>query len=328
LSNGMQGAALTVQAVPITAEPAVAHVAGSFIERSTMAGINVLGSMASVERTVIRDTATQPADDAFGEGIHVQLDQGNRATLALERSLIEHNHSSGIAALGSDIQLNASVVRATQPNAAGLDGIGIGVLSLSNQATTLAIESSVIEDVFEVGVLADESQLTMKTTRVSRVLPQRADGSGGVCVSVQNVSGPQVDASVEHSALGPCSSFGLEASGSRLAASNVVVTDVAAGASDGLLGDGVSIISFETPASATLSALSISRSYRAGISNFGAAVVLSDSLLDCNELDLAAQGFETSPFSFEDGGNNQCGCGESTSPCRLQQTMLEPPSQP
>jgi hypothetical protein len=328
LADDTFGVAMALQAVPLGGAPSSAQVRGSLIERNTAAGIFMIGSAATVERSVIRDTATQPSDDSSGEGVHVQPDGNNRGSLTLTRSLVEASHTSGIGALGSDVVLNASVVRGTLPNAAGLDGIGVGALEAPGQGSTLSIEDSVIENVYEAGVFVELSTLTMRHTRVERVHPQQSDGAAGFCVNVQNVSGAPPEALVERSSISDCASFGLIASGSQLSANNVTIADVGPTAEGGLFGDGISVMSFEVPGSATLTGLTISGSERAGISSFGASVSLADSLFECNGIDLAAQSFETIPFSFQDGGNNVCQCGETVGTCRLQQSELQPPSRP
>ena len=79
------------------------------------------------------------------------------------------------------------------------------------------------------------------------------------------------------------------------------------------------------PTTLTLTRATIENVPRAGVSNFGASVIVRDTLLECNAIDLDGEPFEGNPFRFSDEGNNDCGCTDNRGPCKVLTTNIEPP---
>jgi hypothetical protein len=90
----------------------------------------------------------------------------------------------------------------------------------------------------------------------------------------------------------------------------------------------MAVISFGPVASASFEGGRIEASSRAGISNFGAQVTVTDATLECNPIHFAAQNVDTIAFGFADGGGNHCGCSDTKEECSLQLTELQAPEPP
>ncbi|HZO12260.1 MAG TPA: hypothetical protein VFB62_03350, partial [Polyangiaceae bacterium] len=89
-------------------------------------------------------------------------------------------------------------------------------------------------------------------------------------------------------------------------------------------GDGILAVTLESAAHAELTRTRVEQWKRAGISSFGADIVLGSSVLECNTIQLDGE-LHQSGFTFEDAGGNVCGCNGETSPCKVVSSNLEPP---
>jgi hypothetical protein len=110
--------------------------------------------------------------------------------------------------------------------------------------------------------------------------------------------------------------------GSMLTLDHTLVRDTAVSAVDQLHGDGVVVVS---GSSALVIHSAIMNNARAGIAAFAALVSLSDTELSCNGFDLAGELYEGVSSTFEDGGNNRCGC-PADDVCKLVSAGLTPPA--
>jgi hypothetical protein len=95
---------------------------------------------------------------------------------------------------------------------------------------------------------------------------------------------------------------------------------------DGLLGDGIVVVTNHQTAGAAVWASAIESSSRAGIASFGAAVGLDHVWLECNQIQLDGEPFLNHDFAFDDQGGNVCRCGPTEGECQVVSAQLEPPS--
>ncbi|MBI4701292.1 MAG: right-handed parallel beta-helix repeat-containing protein [Deltaproteobacteria bacterium] len=129
-----------------TGQRAAVTVRTSLIERNHEVGVCVLGSDASIEASVVRDTQSDAKGEwEFGRGISIERDPdtGERAEVAVRSSFIEMNRGVGVFVAGSDATIEASVVRDTQPHGDGRFGDGVVVVSKSASATALVIATRI-----------------------------------------------------------------------------------------------------------------------------------------------------------------------------------------
>jgi len=101
----------------------------SLVERNVSGGLFVLGSNATVERIVIRDTRPTP-EGAGGRGVNLQyhVDTGAPAHATIKNSLITQNREYGVLLIGSDATIEATHIDANTANTAGALGDGLGAL--------------------------------------------------------------------------------------------------------------------------------------------------------------------------------------------------------
>jgi hypothetical protein len=159
---------------------------GSLVEDTVEVGVYVTGSDATLDATVVRRTLPRP-DATMGRGIYVGpscsdaagCDPNSRANVTVRRSVIEQNHETGMLVLGSDVIVDTTVVRDTQPNVAdGWDGRGMTVQPVCtetgcNPQTSIAtITSSLIERNHEFGIDNAGSDITVESTVVRDTQPR------------------------------------------------------------------------------------------------------------------------------------------------------------
>src|SRR5262249_41990593 len=106
-----------------------ASIRSSVVDRSHDEGIFVLGSDATIESTIVRDTAERVSDGTHGEGVLVQerIETRAPATAIVRASRIEHNRGTGLFATSATGSVETTYVTSTQPWIDGAFGDGIGV---------------------------------------------------------------------------------------------------------------------------------------------------------------------------------------------------------
>ncbi|MBW2454760.1 MAG: right-handed parallel beta-helix repeat-containing protein [Deltaproteobacteria bacterium] len=194
--------------VESTLGPTSIHVRGSLIEQNHDIGLAVSGSDAIVDATVVRATLPHPSSGSGGIGINVELachntstglqcDPTARASANVTHSLIEQNHEVGIFAVGADVTVDATVVRATLPRLSDqMGGMGIeiqawcthtptGVLCDPAARASASVTHSLIEQNHEVGLFVVGSDAIIDATVVRDTLPRVSDQAHGVGVNIQ-----------------------------------------------------------------------------------------------------------------------------------------------
>jgi hypothetical protein len=299
----------------------------SIVERNTRTGVVLFDSDATIDATVVRDTAADETN-VFGRGISATtLTDGS--TLALTASLVERNHSGGVAFFGSTGTVHASVVRSVVPDREGRSrAVSAQAHSDTGRRSNLTITSSIAADTTEYGLLAINSDLTVDATLVQDIRAN-ADGFYGRGIQVQDapagaapafatgtLRATLVERTVETGIL-----FVGHTTGSVDACA---VRDTAAGA-DGVLGDGIVSWSSEGLSTVSVTSTRVDRSARATLSSFGGAVTLRNSAFVCQAFDFAVEPWEGQPTVLEDLGGVTCGCPDPQPGCRAQSYALTPP---
>ena len=64
---------------------------------------------------------------------------------------------------------------------------------------------------------------------------------------------------------------------------------------------------------------------RAAVSNFGAYVSLESNQFLCQGFDLQGEPYSGDDFTFDDFGDNWCGCGAPQGPCQVISSQVGPP---
>jgi hypothetical protein len=307
--------------------PTSCTVRASLFEHNRLTGVFSAGAEISVEASVVRDTlATAPFG---GRGITAQPEQfdGTAALLSVRGSLLERNVQAGAHISGSTAIIEATVVRDTQSDTAGIGGAGVTVQQwLDTGAPAFAtVHSSLLERNRSVAVFVAGAELTVETTVVRDTLAD-AQGRFGRGVGVQSLTetdGPG-RATLAHSLIARNTGFGVFVAGGDASINNCLITGTLQN-NDGLYGDAV-LTEFAGLASSTfVEASGIDGSARAGVATFGSVVSIGNSALRCNAFDLAGELHNGQDFAFENRGGNLCGCPMSDEECTLVSTGLKPP---
>ncbi|WP_437752273.1 right-handed parallel beta-helix repeat-containing protein [Sorangium sp. So ce1389] len=313
-----------------TRERGTVTLRASLVEQNHEAGVFVEESDATIEASVVRDT--EPRSNGTG-GFGIVAQDGatthQRATLALRGALLEQNREIGVLVVNSDVTIDASVVRDTQPRRNGFWGRGINIEHdpATRQRATLTLRGSRVEHNHELGVGVFASDATIEASVVRDTQP-RGDGRGGEGIRAQHDTDTQ-----ERSTLALRASLVEQnhEAGVVVFDSDATVEATVVRATrprrDETAGDGIAVVSSGAPAAVTVTSTQIESNARAGIASFSAAVLLVSSLVKCNRIDLDGEDtVEGKPFTFDGSKGNLCGCDNPDATCPVLSAELSPPA--
>ena len=190
-----------------------------------------------------------------------------------------------------------------------------------------------LERSHEIALVVSASDALVEATVVRDTVPQPVALAGGRGIHVQLSNlGASFDAAARASAAVVGSlvershDVSLFAVGSEIVVDRTVVRSTSPRAFDGFFGDGVVVISDTAPAQGAITNSVIGDSTRAGLANFGAAVSLRSTHLQCAGYELEGEPFDGLDFHFDDQGGNGCGCPEAKGTCVVESAGLEPPA--
>ena len=324
-ASGLGGWGLSAQLDPITGAPSTLMLRRSVLARNQELGVLVHGANAKVEASVIRDT--QPDADGFkGRGMSVQNDPMTAAgsTLVMQSSLVAQNHAIGIFVVGSEATLEASVVRATQPEL-GLFGRGISAQRELTTGTpaTLLVRSSLIDDNGELSVFVAGSDMTLETSVVRATHIDAAElGGRGVHAQLHDVPSTVL---LKSSLIEDSHEAGVAVLSSAAIIDACIIRNTETSPGWGM-GNGVMVVSNPGPASASIHATRIHQSAFAAVAAWGADVDIGGSALSCQSIDLNRESYAGQTANFGDLGGNGCGCPDATETCKALSAGLEPPT--
>jgi hypothetical protein len=190
-SDQQGGAGVVIVDDQATGLRSTANVRDSVVERNRDIGIFVLGSDATIEATVVRETRPRASDQKSGAGIAIQDHPatGERATAIVRASVVEYNHEIGMVIGGSDATIEATVVRGTEPRASDQQrGSGIGVTddAARGERASATVRASLVEGNRTSGVVIIASDATIDATVVRDTQAQASDGRFGDGVAVDS----------------------------------------------------------------------------------------------------------------------------------------------
>jgi hypothetical protein len=206
----------------------------SLIERSQEIGIAALGSLLSVDSTVVRDVATQLNVDGTGRGISVQALPPLRGGLELRNTLVANNHDAAVFLAGADAEITASLVRDTASGAVFFGGRGLTAQSHSMTAepSAVTVSDSRFERNVEGGIVVVGSSIDVRRVAVRDTLPSADLGLGrGIIVQADALGAPSFG-HVESSLVERATETGVFVSSSQLELLTSEVHDTQFGASD------------------------------------------------------------------------------------------------
>lgn len=321
--DGIGGYGLDVIETPIGVAGSVT-MTGSVLDRNVYAGARIIGAQAVLEGSVVRNTQSD-VDQLFGRGIAVQADPETavRGTAVIRSTLIEGNRDVGLFFAGADAVVDGALIRDTLPELGtetGGRGVGVQEMPPVSQWSDVRLVHSVVEDNHEIGVFVHHSRALIEDTVVRATKPTVADQRIGRGIEVDGLS----TATIRRVLVEDSHDAGVFVSRSTLLleASTIRGTLPSPGA-DGF-GDGMSIFADIEPAIVTVRGTRIETSARVGIGNFGASVLLANSVLECNLIHLNGEPIAPG-YAFEDAGGNACGCSSAEELCQVMSANLEVP---
>jgi hypothetical protein len=315
-----------------TGTAADATVRRSVIERNYDIGVVALGSSATIEGTVVRDTKPRVSDDLAGRGITANQDAtGNRGLITVRSTMIERNHEAGILVQGSDAVIEGVTVRGTLPLASTQQtGRGIDVFDglVAGQRSSVMLVASLLEQNHEVGILVAGSDATLHGVRVRETLPRPFDDRTGFGMAFYAVipTGERANATVKGAMVEDNFDNGVVVFGSEARFDGLLVRGTKFRADDGLYGDGMAMARHPDgpDANGHVVASRIDNNSRAGLAVFGATVTIGSTALVCNAIDLASEVYFDVAVTLDDAGFNDCGC-EKSKPCKAISAGIAPP---
>ena len=315
-------------------------IRGSVVEGSHYCGVCVEDSELLMERTTVRDTQPQQADNLLGFGVRIF---GVNAALAqrpygeIRASTIDGAYLVGLPLVGGEALVESTIVRNVQPRATDQyfgRPISLEPSNLTGLGSTATLRGVLAERGHEVGIHVLASEAAIESTWVRDIEPRAADQTFGAGIAYTLDIFSQVTASghVSQTVIENVHAAAFAVAGGVVTASDIQVEEALAQPS-GDFGDGIIVSSYLLlipgiyPSSLEIARATVRGSARAGIASFGADIFVGESLLDCNAIQLDGESVEGADYSFEDGGGNVCRCG-SEEICKVLSSGLEPPLPP
>jgi hypothetical protein len=301
-----------------TLGPTTITLRDALLENNGQAGIYIAGAEFTVERSEIRDPHTVQA-----LALPISMIPGLSTTshLAVSGSFVHGGKGAGVVVSGSTAVLEATAVHDTGPLESSQED-GEAVLAQRQAAdppTGIELRGVSIRRCHEAGLLAIDADVVVDATTVRDVKPEAASMDPGLGIAIQQ-STASYAASLSRTLVEATSGFGVMVAGAS-ATIDALLVHGTPGANEG---DGILAVTLESAAHAELTRTRVEQWKRAGISSFGADIVLGSSVLECNTIQLDGE-LHQSGFTFEDAGGNVCGCNGETSPCKVVSSNLEPP---
>lgn len=275
------------------------RVTDTLVEQCVDIGTYVAGAEVTVERSVVRGTLPSMSDQRFGRGLSVHPGpiSGSASQSAVRSSLVEQNREVGVAIVGSEIDLEGSVVRGTLPQAAD-QRLGRGIEVRRSETTGVAsialVRGSLIDRNHEAGAIFYASETTIEGTVVRGTLPQAADGLFGAGVVVEGsatVEAPST-AVVRASLVEKNHDLGMFILGSDATVESTVVRGTLPQAFDQSFGSGIGIQSnpaTTTPSTAVVRASVVADNHDHGMFIFGANVTVEGTIVSRTLLQTSDQ---------------------------------------
>lgn len=170
-------------------EGSEADIMASIIESNHWIGIKALGANVELSTSVVRNTLVDP-DGVSGFGVDCQEGTSTHSpsTVVVRGALIVENHELGIRNHNSNLTVEASVIRATQPSS---NGHGWGIYTYGDSLDgrySATIKATTIEKNRELAMLVEGTDADIDSCIIDTTIPN-LDGFFGRGISVQSTLG-------------------------------------------------------------------------------------------------------------------------------------------
>jgi hypothetical protein len=226
-SDGTLGDGITLQPNAQSAQCPSGRIRSSVVEASHNSGIVLIGGEVTLETSVVRDTLPQASDQRGGRGVVIQNDPGGcgSALATIRASSVERNTDVGILVVGSEVTIDATLVRqtASQPSDQ-LFGRGVAIQHspVTFGPSTATVTGCRLEGNRELGLVIMDSAATVQGTVVAGTLPL-ADGRFGDGLAVASVQGGAGSATLDSLRIEANARAGIANFGAAVAMRNTIL---------------------------------------------------------------------------------------------------------
>lgn len=308
--------------------PAHVTIDRFIVERAREVGVFASGGELTVARGVVRDIAANASGIAgYGFEIEGYAPMQATTTVHIDTTLVERSTNVAIGIAGADAVIEHTTVRDTAPAEDGTMGRGVSAQDYELPAS-LAIRWSLVERSYDLGIAVLGLPATLEGVRVRGTRAELSDSTGGRALNVQQGVDLTRRASVDvrWSIFEQSFDIGVVVVGSDATFESVRVGATSPRPSDGAYGDGIAAVAEDDAANVTLTDVWIEGSARAGLACFGCSANLTNSAFECNAIALDGEPYFDRAPSFQDAGDNICGCSGATEACKVLTSQLDPPA--
>ncbi len=286
-------------------------------------GVVLWGGGGTIDGLAVRDIHLDPDGLATGIGLRNDLDDGGPGSVDVHGSLVERSASTGIVVANSNATIDRTAVRDIAP-AGPTFGEGILASGFGKQPAKLTLTRSLVDGAREVGVWALGGQVVVEDSAIQALRPDMDGVAAGAAADDAPIGKTTTPASLTLRRVTIDGAVGYGVGIFHKSAAVIEDSVIRNTAANGMVqGDGVSVISSD--ATAKVTGTKIEHSARAAIAAFGAKVSIGGSSLSCQSFDLDGEPFMGQNHSFDDLGDNACGCPDAKSGCHATSEKLAPP---
>ncbi len=260
----------------------------SLVERTHSAAFLIRAIDVTIEESVLRDTQAAP-NGSFGDAVAVRHDASGPtpARVSVRSSVIERSRDAGITIEASEVTVDATVIRDTEPEASSADfGFGITTSDGTGLRASVAVRGSVLERNHAAAIFLTGADATVETTTIRDTLPLAASGAGRGIEVAPSASGEPARATVRSTLVERSVGCGVLVSGGDATLEATLVRDTQA-ALDGNFGRGVQVQPHKLEGQATtgrvgslaMRGCAVERSVDVGLSIVSAGATIDGTLV-------------------------------------------------
>lgn len=253
-------------------------IKGTLVERATAVGVVAIHAEATLDGTVVRDTAMDAG--RYGDGVLVQ----QASTLAMRGSIVSGNTEFGVYVFGSNATIDASVVKDTKPLGGGTLGRGLEIESDDVNPAEVTVRGSVVAANHEIGVFVYGAKATIDSSVIRDTVAGSSTKKGGRGITVQ--SHPKTkragDLALQHSLVTDDHDVGVFVAGSKATLESSIVRRIHSNVADRSFGRAVEArVAPDTllPSEVTIRRCEIAESTDAAIVASGSTLTVESSVV-------------------------------------------------
>lgn len=314
-------------------------VTRTVVERSHYCGVCATDSELTMSATTVRDVQPEQSSAEYGFGARVYGQDpsvGQQPAGTIQGSLLEHTHLIGLAIASGEVTVETTLIRDTQPRASDLmfgRGISVEIGDETELSSTMIARGLHVEASHEVGIHVLASIGHLEAVHVLDTQPRAADQTfgAGLAFTRHLYYDQPTSGSARQVVIDNCIGGGLAVAAADVVVEDLVVRDTQPQVGTNDFGDGVVVSSYLVftpdlyPSTLELTRATVTGNARAGIANFGATISLGEGHMQCNGIDLDGERAAGLDFTFEDWGDNFCGCEAEPGECQVMSSGLSPP---